>query len=39
MTGGRVVILGPTGHNLAAGMSGGCVCYALIVMFCVSTVI
>jgi glutamate synthase (NADPH/NADH) large chain len=23
MTGGRVVILGPTGRNLAAGMSGG----------------
>jgi glutamate synthase (NADPH) large chain len=28
MTGGRVVILGPTGRNLAAGMSGG-VAYAL----------
>jgi glutamate synthase (NADPH/NADH) large chain len=23
MTGGRVVVLGPTGRNLAAGMSGG----------------
>ena len=23
MTGGRVVVLGPTGHNFAAGMSGG----------------
>lgn len=23
MTGGRVVILGPTGRNMAAGMSGG----------------
>jgi len=23
MTGGRVVILGPTGRNFAAGMSGG----------------
>jgi len=23
MTGGRVVILGPTGRNIAAGMSGG----------------
>jgi len=28
MTGGRVVILGPTGRNFAAGMSGG-VAYAL----------
>jgi glutamate synthase (NADPH/NADH) large chain len=28
MTGGRVVILGPTGRNLAAGMSGG-VAYVL----------
>ena len=23
MTGGRVVVLGPTGRNFAAGMSGG----------------
>ena len=23
MTGGRVIILGPTGRNFAAGMSGG----------------
>ena len=23
MTGGRVVVLGPTGKNFAAGMSGG----------------
>ncbi len=28
MTGGRVVILGPTGRNFAAGMSGG-VAYVL----------
>jgi glutamate synthase (NADPH/NADH) large chain len=28
MTGGRVVILGPTGRNVAAGMSGG-VAYVL----------
>jgi glutamate synthase (NADPH/NADH) large chain len=28
MTGGRVVILGPTGRNFAAGMSGG-IAYAL----------
>jgi glutamate synthase (NADPH) large chain len=28
MTGGRVVIIGPTGRNLAAGMSGG-VAYVL----------
>ena len=28
MTGGRVVVLGPTGHNFAAGMSGG-VAYVL----------
>ena len=27
MTGGRAVILGPTGRNLAAGMSGGCLLY------------
>ena len=28
MTGGRVVVLGPTGRNFAAGMSGG-VAYVL----------
>ena len=29
MTGGRVVVLGPTGRNFAAGMSGG-IAYVLV---------
>jgi len=37
MTGGRVLILGPTGRNVAAGMSGG-IAYALdLALDCVNT--